>query len=80
MQRFERARVVNHPWDDAKGYAVMSKYRASVCPYYFVIGEEVKLSGILATLVPADKKILHGMSMLLPCGGIGLPPSRPKSA
>jgi hypothetical protein len=69
MQRFERARVIAHPlWDDAKGHAVMSKSRARLCPYYFVIGDEVKLCGILATLVPADKKILHGMSdaMLVP--------------
>jgi hypothetical protein len=70
MQRFERARVFTHPlWDDAKHHVVWPKVRARLCPYYFVAGEEVKLSGILATLVPADKKILHGMSdaMLLPC-------------
>jgi hypothetical protein len=69
MQRFERARVVNHPiWDDAKQQAVMSKSRVRLCPYYFVTEEDVKLSGVLATLVPADKKILHGMSdaMLVP--------------
>jgi len=70
MQRFEKARVFAHPmWDEAKNHVVMPKVRARLCPYYFVADGAVKLSGILATLVPADKKILHGMSdaMLLPC-------------
>ena len=35
--------------------------RVRLCPYYFVDGGKVKLSGSLATIVPADKKLLHGM-------------------
>ena len=32
-------------------------------PYYFVTGEEsVVLGGILATVAPADKRLIHGMS------------------
>jgi hypothetical protein len=40
-----------------------------LCPYYFVIGDSVKLGGILATVCPADKKLLHGMSdaVMAPC-------------
>jgi hypothetical protein len=48
--------------------------RARLCPYYFVAGDnpakpQVKLAGVLATLVPADKKIIHGMrdGILVPC-------------
>ena len=38
------------------------KGRVRLCPYYFVRSEtEIKLGGALATIVPADKKILHGM-------------------
>ena len=43
--------------------------RARLCPYYFVVNDEPRLSGILATVCPADKKILHGMSdaIMVPC-------------
>lgn len=38
-------------------------------PYYFVVGENVRLGGIQATVCPADKKLLHGMvdSIIVPC-------------
>ena len=35
--------------------------RVRLCPYYFVEGEEVKLRGIMATICPLDKKLIHGM-------------------
>jgi hypothetical protein len=38
------------------------KGRVRLCPYYFVEDDRVKLRGALATIVPADKKFLHGMS------------------
>jgi hypothetical protein len=42
-----------------------------LCPYYFVddAKRSVDLRGILATLCPADKKIIHGMkdASLMPC-------------
>jgi hypothetical protein len=37
------------------------KGRVRLCPYYFVENDRVKLRGALATIVPADKKFLHGM-------------------
>jgi hypothetical protein len=37
------------------------KGRVRLCPYYFVEADRVKLRGALATIVPADKKFLHGM-------------------
>jgi len=37
------------------------KGRVRLCPYYFVEGDRVKLRGALTTIVPADKKLIHGM-------------------
>ena len=47
--------------------------RVRLCPYYFVAGEgdaaRASLAGVLATICPSDKKIIHGMStaILAPC-------------
>ena len=43
--------------------------RVRLCPYYFVIGDETRLGGILATVAPADKRLIHGMSdaIMAPC-------------
>jgi hypothetical protein len=38
------------------------KGRVRLSPYFFVEQDKVKLRGALATIVPADKKLLHGMS------------------
>ena len=49
------------------------KGRVRLCPYYFVSGEgdaaRPQLGGVLATIDPADKKIIHGMTdaILAPC-------------
>lgn len=72
MQRFHRARVVNHPaWNEERQETAVMKSRVRLCPYYFVPQgtEETELGGVLATVCPADKKILHGMrdAMMLPC-------------
>lgn len=70
LQRFHAGRVVNHPaWHEDKSAATLEKSRVRLCPYYFVANNEPRLSGVLATVCPADKKILHGMkdAMMLPC-------------
>lgn len=72
LQRFHRAAVVHHPrWEEERGGTTPMKSRVRLCPYYFVPQgtEEARLSGILATVCPADKKILHGMkdAIMLPC-------------
>ena len=43
--------------------------RARLSPYYFVSGEKTELAGILATICPADKKVIHGMkdAVMVPC-------------
>ena len=67
LQRFHKPALVETRWFDfAKNEVVPMKGRARLCPYYFVSGEgdsvRVQLGGVLATIVPADKKIVHGMT------------------
>jgi hypothetical protein len=49
--------------------AVEAHGRLRLCPYYFVVEGQARLSGALATFCPPDKKIIHGMqdAALLPC-------------
>lgn len=46
--------------------------RLRLCPYYFVVAGQTRLSGALATFCPPDKKIIHGMTdaALLPCRAV----------
>lgn len=77
LQEFHSGRLVHHPYlDPDSGKIVDMEGRVRLCPYYFTPPpesttgvSEVKLGGVLATLCPADKKILHGMSeaILVPC-------------
>jgi hypothetical protein len=72
LQRFHAGRLVKHPWwNPATGRIEVMEGRVRLCPYYFVSAkdESVALGGVLATICPADKKILHGMrdAILVPC-------------
>ena len=74
LQRFHRTRLVDAEWFDfAQDAVVPMKARARLCPYYFVSGKgdgaRAHLGGVLATLCPADKKIIHGMTdaIFAPC-------------
>ncbi len=74
LQRFEKPKLVEAQWFDfAKNEIVPMPGRVRLCPYYFVSGEgdaaRPQLGGVLATIVPADKKIVHGMTdaVLAPC-------------
>ncbi|MEM9081189.1 MAG: hypothetical protein AAGC74_10910 [Verrucomicrobiota bacterium] len=71
MQEFREAKLVEHPYFDEAGEVQLMKGRARLCPYYFVGDREVKLGGCLATIVPADKKKIHGMedAILVPVAG-----------
>jgi hypothetical protein len=63
LQRFHKGRRVRVPFlDDASGGLREMNGRVRLCPYYFVIGDEAKLGGVLATVAPADKRLIHGMS------------------
>ena len=62
MQRFHKGRLLEQRyWDPNSGELKTMKGRVRLCPYYFVENDKVKLRGALATIVPADKKFLHGM-------------------
>jgi hypothetical protein len=62
LQRFHKGRLFEHRyWDTEAGELRTLKGRVRLCPYFFVEGDRVKLRGALATIVPADKKFLHGM-------------------
>ena len=56
-------------WDDRTEQLESMEGRARLSPYYFVSGDEVTLGGILATVCPKDKKVLHGMrdAIMAPC-------------
>ena len=62
LMRFAHSRIVEHPYfDPATGELRTMRGRVRLCPYYFVADGETKLGGALATIVPADKKLIHGM-------------------
>ncbi len=70
LQDFHKAKRVQVTyWDEAKQSLKPLTGRARLTPYYFVIGEEARLGGILATVCPQDKKKIHGMvdAVMTPC-------------
>jgi hypothetical protein len=74
LQRYHKPAVFQSQWFDfEKDRVVDMPGRVRLCPYYFVHGRgdaaRAILSGVLATICPADKKIIHGMSsaILAPC-------------
>jgi hypothetical protein len=63
LQKFHKGTLFEHRyWHPDSGELKTMKGRVRLCPYYFVEEDRVKLRGALATIVPADKKFLHGMS------------------
>lgn len=74
LQEYRKPKKVEHPLyeqpkDGLPGVAAAKPGRLRLCPYYFVVGGQARLSGALATFCPPDKKIIHGMvdAALLPC-------------
>jgi hypothetical protein len=70
LQRYHKARRVRSEYLDVPSNAIKTlDGRVRLCPYYFVAGDEALLSGVLATVVPADKRLIHGMSdaIMVPC-------------
>ncbi|MBK9138894.1 MAG: hypothetical protein IPM17_09050 [Verrucomicrobia bacterium] len=66
LQRYHKPRTVAAEYYDFDREALVPMpARARLCPYYFVNGEgdaaRPHLGGVLVTLCPADKKIIHGM-------------------
>lgn len=71
LQAYEKPRRLRHPVYSVDGSIYQMEGRVRLCPYYFVDekAQRAELHGVLATLCPADKKIIHGMkdAALLPC-------------
>ena len=63
LQRYHKPRRMDHEWFDFDNRKLITMSgRVRLCPYYFVHGDsDVNLGGVLATICPADKKIIHGM-------------------
>jgi hypothetical protein len=64
LQRFHKGKRIRQSYLDRQTDEVRDyEGRVRLCPYYFVTGEEsVQLGGILATIAPADKRLIHGMT------------------
>jgi hypothetical protein len=62
LQRFHKGRLVQQRYlNPATGAIETMQGRVRLCPYYFIIDGKAELRGALATVCPADKKLLHGM-------------------
>jgi len=74
LQKYQKPGLVDFQWYDfEKSQLVPMPGRVRLCPYYFVSGEgdaaRANLGGVLATVCPANKKIIHGMTeaVFAPC-------------
>lgn len=66
LQRYHKPRTLpTRYYDFERDAPVAMDARVRLCPYYFLVGEgdgaRPRLGGVLATLCPADKKLVHGM-------------------
>jgi hypothetical protein len=64
LQRFHKGKRLRQDYLDREKDEIRTfDGRVRLCPYFFVTGEEtVTLGGILATIAPADKRLIHGMT------------------
>jgi hypothetical protein len=74
LQRYHKPGLVDSSWFNfERDEVIPMKGRVRLCPYYFVSGDaeaaRANLGGVLATICPADKKIIHGMTdaIFAPC-------------
>ena len=71
LQNYEKPKRLRHRVYNSDGVLYDMEGRVRLCPYYFVDHQDksARLHGVLATLCPSDKKIIHGMkdAALLPC-------------
>jgi len=78
LQRYHKPALVDAIWYNfERRELVPMPGRVRLCPYYFVAGDgdaaRAHLGGVLATICPADKKIVHGMTeaIFAPCSVAG---------
>ncbi|HUY40262.1 MAG TPA: hypothetical protein VMV82_01680 [Candidatus Dormibacteraeota bacterium] len=80
LQRFHKGKRLRQPYfDRAKDEIAHFEGRVRLCPYYFVPStssgqataaeQNVTLGGVLATVAPSDKHLIHGMkeAVMAPC-------------
>ena len=70
LQEFHKGRHFDLCYYDERSRGIVSMAgRARLSPYYFVTGDRAELAGILATVCPLDKKVIHGMrdAIMVPC-------------
>ena len=70
LQRFDQPKIIKHPYfEPVSGEVRIMEGRVRLCPYYFRGKDNVKLGGVLATICPKEKKMIHGMSesIMVPC-------------
>lgn len=62
LQEFRKARQVETAYFDREAGCVKAmRGRVRLCPYYFVHASGISLGGVLATICPVEKKLIHGM-------------------
>lgn len=78
LQEFHKGRQFELSFYDerADDLASMSG-RVRLSPYYFVTRDHAELAGVLATVCPLDKKVIHGMrdAIMIPCATTSERPS-----
>lgn len=69
LQEFHKGRLFECAYADTSDRLIDMSGRVRLSPYYFVANDKAELGGILATVCPADKKIIHGMedAVMAPC-------------
>ncbi|MCA9479151.1 MAG: hypothetical protein KC545_02185, partial [Nitrospira sp.] len=70
LQVFHKGQVVVVEYYDPSTEEVRSmEGRVRLSPYYGVADGKAELAGVLATICPKDKKIIHGMkdAVMVPC-------------
>jgi len=70
VQQFHEGRPVEHPVFRDDGSVEVMQGRVRLCPYFFTDPTgKTTFGGCLATIVPLDKKKIHGMrdGVLVPC-------------
>ncbi len=65
IQKFSTTTLREQAYFDEEGNIQKMKGRVRLCPYYFTINEHPVFSGALATICPADKKLIHGMDVAI---------------
>ncbi len=63
LQRFHKGKRIRQEYFDPQTDELRTfDGRVRLCPYYFIVNDRVELGAILATVAPADKRLIHGMT------------------